>query len=90
MLRLFFSVEVLMFCGVYSYGKNSIVVLVKQQRENLVLQKQLEEKKQAIAQLEKVINNWESHTFYKEKIAREQLQMVGPQDHVYYITHAMS
>jgi len=86
LLRVFFSIEVLMFCGVYMYGKNSISMLVALQNDNRALQAQLYEQEQEIAQLEYAITQWESSPFYKEKIAREQLQMARAQEQVYYRT----
>lgn len=83
-LRIFFSVEVLVFSYVYLHGKNSITMLVDLQKENRVLQSQLHGQRQEIAQLEHEIAQWEAHPFYKEKVAREQLQMARKNEQVYY------
>ena len=86
LVRTFFSVEVMIFCCVYMCGKNSITSLVELQKDNRTLQGQLQEEELKIAQLEGKISQWELDPFYKEKIAREQLQMARAGEHVYYIT----
>ncbi len=85
-VRAFFSGEVLVFCWVYMCGNNSIAALVELQKDNRTLQGQLQEKDHEIAQLEGEISQWESDPFYKEKVAREQLQMARTGECVYYIT----
>lgn len=85
LMRFFFSLEMLVFCGVYLFGKQSITVLVSLQKENDLLQNQLLEQKKEIAAIEHTIHEWQEHPFYKEKIAREQLQMARKDEQVYYI-----
>ena len=84
LVRIFFSVEMLIFCWVYMCGSNSISSLVALQTDNRSLQEQLHTREQEIAQLEHEIVQWESQPFYKEKVAREQLQMARAHEHVYY------
>ncbi len=84
-VRAFFSVEVLVCCCVYMWGKNSIATLVGLQKENQVLQGQLQGEEREIVQLENEISRWGSDPFYKEKVAREQLQMARIGERVYYI-----
>jgi len=86
LVRAFFSIEVMIFCWVYMCGKNSITSLVELQKDNRMLQKQLQGQEREIVQLESEIDRWESDPFYKEKIAREQLQMARVGEQVYYIT----
>lgn len=56
--------------------------------------KQLENKRLAhstellveeIKKLENETQQWEQNPFYREKVAREQLQMARPTDEVYYV-----
>lgn len=83
--RAFFTVEVLVFCGVYLFGRQSIAVLVGLQRDNKHLQELLQDQKKEITDIESTIQEWQLHPFYKEKIARELLQMARKEEQVYYI-----
>jgi len=84
LLRVLFSTELLVFCYVYMYGKNSISMLVGLQKDNSILLDQVHTQKQEIAVLEGEIAQWEAYPFYKEKVAREQLQMARATEQVYY------
>lgn len=82
--RLLFTAEVFIFCGVYLFGKHSIAVLVGLQRDNKHLQELVQDQKKELANIERHIQE-QSNPFYKEKIAREQLQMARKEEQVYYI-----
>jgi cell division protein FtsB len=47
-------------------------------------QKEVEQREQEVAQLKKELNSWLANPFYKEKVAREQLQMARADDIVFY------
>lgn len=82
--RIFFATEVFIFCGVYLFGRQSISVLVGLQRDNKQLQELLSDHTKELATIEHHIQE-QSHPFYKEKIARGQLQMARKEEQVYYI-----
>jgi cell division protein FtsB len=77
--------EMVAFGHLYLFGNNGIKVL--QQQKNVVedLKKDIMERKKEVEQLEKEIYAWNSDDFYKEKVAREQLQMARKGDELFYI-----
>lgn len=83
-LRLFFSVEVLVFTAVYLFGAHGIQTLMGLKKENNALLVDIESLKQEVVALESDIAIWQSDDFYTEKIAREQLQMAKKGDTIYY------
>jgi len=85
MLRVFFALEVVIFIGVYLFGPRGIQAMSILESEGqaisqkiVVLNDLIDEKKEEIAL-------WKSDDFYKEKIAREKLQMARSSDQVFYV-----
>ena len=85
-LRAFFSIEIVLFSWVYLYGASGLDHLLILQKENNLLLHETQTLQQNIARLELDIKQWNAHPFYKEKIAREQLQMIRKNERIYYIT----
>lgn len=84
-MRVILLLEMGAFIHLYIYGKNGLQLLnvQKKQLQHLsctidALQKEVE-----ILEQEKII--WQTNDFYKEKIAREQLQMARKGDKLFYI-----
>ena len=77
--------EMLAFAHIYFFGNNGIQAL--QQQKNVVedLKKDIIELNKEVEQLEKEIYAWNTNDFYKEKVAREQLQMARKGDELFYI-----
>lgn len=80
-----FAIEVVVCLIFYCFGANGIQGL-------RTLQRVTEQSKQELALLETEVAGLESelyafmhHSFYKEKIAREQLQMARKEEIIYYI-----
>lgn len=84
LLRMFFGVELLFFAGVYTYGPHGLNVWHTLQQENGQITNQINALKADVALLEHDIVAYNKHPFYKEKIAREQLQMARKGDTIYY------
>ena len=84
-LRVFFCIEILVFVGIYFFGVHGIQALMRLQEENVCLEREIVALKAGVAELESDIHVWNSQPFYKEKIAREQLQMARSGDTVYYV-----
>jgi len=85
-LRFFFVTEIIAFVGLYLFGSNGIqrlLLLQCQQREleqqECLIQGELAELNKHIAQLNET-------PFFKEKVAREQLQMAHEDDEIYYLS----
>ena len=84
-MRLLLIAEMATFGHLYLFGKNGIQFLRKQQAVVVDLQKNVTVLKDEIDQLHNEIYAWQTDDFYKEKIAREQLQMARKGDELYYI-----
>jgi cell division protein FtsB len=84
-MRLFLVLEMFAFGYVYVCGKNGLQSLHKHKSAVVDLKKNIMQLDQEVASLEKEIYVWQSDDFYKEKIAREQLQMARKGDELFYI-----
>ena len=84
-MRLFLVVEMFAFGYVYVCGKNGLQSLHKHKIAVTDLKKNIVQLDQEVALLENEIHVWQSDDFYKEKVAREQLQMARRGDELFYI-----
>jgi len=84
-LRIFFGVELAVFAGIYVLGAQGISALWNMGQENQLLITEIAALKNEVEQLDKELIAWNNHDFYKEKIAREELQMARAHDEVYFI-----
>lgn len=84
-LRLLLVVEMVGFGYLYFFGNNGMQTLEKQRATVVGLQKNIVVLKGEIDQLEHEIYAWQTDDFYKEKVAREQLQMARKGDEIFYI-----
>ena len=85
MLRVFFAIEVCVFVGVYLFGPGGLQTMVRLENENKELDGQINELRTEVQSWEHKIALWQSDDFYKEKIAREQLQMARSGDQIFYM-----
>ena len=84
-MRLLLIVEMACFGYLYVYGMNGMHTLNKQRVAVTTLEKNVTDLKNDITQLEEEIYAWQTDDFYKEKVAREQLQMARKGDELFYI-----
>jgi len=84
-VRLFFTVEVMVFVAVYLFGGNGLQYLHRLQDENMQLNDEIILLEQEIELIDQQIVSWQSDDFYKEKIAREKLQMARKDDEIYFV-----
>lgn len=84
-MRLFLVLEMFAFGYVYVCGKNGLQSLRKHKITVTDLKKNIVQLNQEVASLEHEIHVWQSDDFYKEKVAREQLQMARRGDELFYI-----
>jgi cell division protein FtsB len=84
-MRLLLVAEMAVFGYLYFFGTNGISVLQKQREVVSDMQKNIITLKKEIGQLEHEIYAWQTDDFYKEKVAREQLQMARKGDELFYI-----
>jgi len=85
LLQLLLVTEGCVFVYVYLHGNNGVHALQCLCNENKRLEQKIDQLSDQVAQLEHEITEWKTNDFYKEKIAREQLQMSGKDDEIYYI-----
>lgn len=84
-LRVFFALEVSVFAGVYLFGPNGLQSMVLLERENNDLDHDIERLLAEVSTCENKLVSCKADDFYKEKIAREQLQMAREGDEVFLI-----
>ncbi len=82
--RLFFTAEVLVFSWFYFYGAQGVFAVAQIGRENKDIEEKIKLIRNDIAELQSTIVAWQSDSFYKEKIARENLQMAKVDEQVYF------
>jgi cell division protein FtsB len=85
MARMFIYAELALLGIWYLLGPQGVPAITKLQDECLHEEQLLVSLKVEVAELEREILRWESDPFFKEKIAREQLQLVRSGDEVYYV-----
>lgn len=84
-MRLIFAAEIFLFALFYYYGAHGLRVVNQLKQENQLLELQMAQVKQEIALLEQEINTWRTEPFYKEKLAREQLNMSRDDEEIYLL-----
>ncbi|HLW72806.1 MAG TPA: septum formation initiator family protein [Candidatus Babeliales bacterium] len=84
-MRILLLLEMAAFGHLYFFGSNGIKVLQNQKNVVVDLKKNIELLNGDVMQLEKEIYAWQTDDFYKEKVAREQLQMARKGDELFYI-----
>lgn len=84
-LQIFLYIEIIIFSFFYLFGSNGLKSLhdLENQNNSLTIENNL--LKQEINELQSNITQWDNDPFYKEKIAREQLQMARPDEEIYLV-----
>lgn len=85
-MRVFFGTEIVLFAYVYLFGSHGMRALMNIEQEKVQLATDISGLQAEVRCLEKTIAQWDAHPFYKEKIAREQLQMAGKNEEIYYVS----
>ena len=84
MLRLFFAVEVMIFGWFYYHGARGVQVVQHLKQENNFIVAQIEQIQNEIQLVEGQLAAWKEDSFFREKIAREELHMAHAGDQIYY------
>lgn len=84
-IRIFLAAEVMVFGLVYLFGSHGIAKMRSLQSQTLVIQQEITNLEKDIKELDESIIAWNKYSFYKEKIAREELQFAKEGDEIYYI-----
>jgi cell division protein FtsB len=83
--QVFFLSEVLLILLVYIFGRYGLPALWSLKKENKLISQEIAHLSQEVARLENKCKEWQDYPFYKEKIAREHLQMARDGDYIFYI-----
>lgn len=84
MIRLLFLAEVVLFVGNFLYAENGLSAIVALHHENSSLANEIETLKELLVVMEEQLLQWNRYPYYKEKVAREQLQMVRNDEIIYF------
>ena len=84
--RVLFAGELLVFVWVYFYGAHGFFELSALREECTQIAAQKERKAADIKLLQDKIIAWNVHSFEKEKLAREQLQMARKDEIIYLVS----
>jgi cell division protein FtsB len=84
-LRIFLALEIILFSLFYIFGSQGLQALMRLRHQNIILHNELESIQQDVKNLELELVDWRKNQFYKEKIAREQLQMARPEEDIYFL-----
>ncbi len=83
--RIFLVGEILIFLGIYFFSVNGLPKLSLLRDENMKLDQEIKLLQSEIATLDSEIVAWNTDSFYKEKVAREQLQMAREHEEILFI-----
>ncbi len=85
MMRIAFTVEVILFSWFYYYGMCGMREISQLQGENRAFEQQIAVAHQEIKKKKQELVAWQSDPFYKEKLAREQLHMAKEGEEIYLV-----
>jgi cell division protein FtsB len=88
MMRIAFTIEVILFSCFYYYGMCGMRDIYQLQDENSALEQQIAVAHHEIELKEQELHAWGSDPFYKEKLAREQLHMAKEGEEIYLLSGA--
>lgn len=85
-IKFFFAAEIVICAALYFVGPRGKQQMAQYKQEIDALNIAKHNLEVEIGQLENELVTWENNLFFKEKIAREQLQMARKDETVYYLT----
>lgn len=84
--RTFVCLELIIWSAFYYYGDQGVRQIQQMKVINAHVQTQVVALQSDIASCQHELQQWNTFAFYKEKIARERLQMARSSDMVFYLT----
>jgi cell division protein FtsB len=84
LFRLIFALEIVGFTAHYFLGAQGLQKLAHARAETTALTQELAQLDAEITLLNQEIIAWNTNPFYKEKVAREELQMARADEHIFY------
>jgi cell division protein FtsB len=85
LLRIFIACEFLLFAFYYIRGANGLNTILQLKQENKKLTQNIDQIKQEISSMKIENENWEKYPWYREQIARQDLQMAYPDEEIFLI-----
>jgi len=85
LFRCILIAELLVFSWYAVWGSHGIYAMRAMRQHNSGLQQNAAKIKQEIDELKAEIADWQTYPFYQEQYARENLQLSGAQDEVYFL-----
>lgn len=82
-VRVLFALQLLLCAWVYLYGMHGLISLLALRQECAQIKQEIADAKKDIASAQEEIIAWNAHSFYKEKMAREQLHMARKGEIIY-------
>lgn len=84
-MRTVLGIEFFTFAWLYVYGPHGLQMLGRMKHENHILEQHVQTLQDDVRDFENKIVAWNAYPFYKEQVAREQLQMARKDEIIYYI-----
>jgi cell division protein FtsB len=84
LFRIFFVLEIVLFLWSYTFGSHGLYAIWQIRSECKHVLERIEVLHQKIAEMKACSKALEEDPFFKEKIAREQLQMARADEIIYY------
>lgn len=84
-LKVVLIFESVVMLGIITLGPYSIMIIKKQEQREAEYLQITHTLNEQILELTQQIEAWNTDPFYKEKIAREQLQLARPNDEIYFV-----
>lgn len=86
LLRVFLLFEIGGICTTYFLGSSGILACSAAEQENKALKESINTINAEICTLQEQLVAWNTKSFKKEKVAREELQLAALGDEIYFIT----
>ena len=84
LFRCFFALEIVTFLYLYAFGSQGLPAWFALKRETSILEQEIMHLHDEVTALKDEVDLYQNFALPKEKIAREQLQMARPDDHIFY------
>lgn len=85
LLRLFFVCEIMVFCWIYCFDAHGLKSLYQKRQTRRAFEEKIQSLQADVERAQLAVVVFNSDPFYKERIARERLQMARTGDLIYYI-----
>lgn len=84
-LRIFIGIELALFIFYIIWGAHGVCAIITLNNQNKELEASIVRLHTEVNDLQSVIDDWQTYPFYREKYARERLQMAHKEDEIYLL-----